>query len=135
MRPNFDLLLIQSPIICYAHRNTYRAVSGLFTVSAIKKASIQNAFPKDEPVRILLLKNKPPVDVRKTIIQYELTTNLLDRCFISDTKKISTFLRAWFVKDDGKRSIFQSKEWLTLYPDLTSADKVAKYLSVSKKDL
>lgn len=55
--------------------------------------------------------------------------------FISDTKKISYFLRSWFKKDEGKRSIYQSEEWLTYFPALNTAEKVADFLSISKADL
>lgn len=131
----FSLAALQSPIICYRYRNHYRAVAGVFTLDLIRKGIIQKQLHEGYEVPVFVLSKKPSALVRKYIIQFDLTNSLLTKCFVSDTRKISYFLHSWFAKDDGKRSIYQSQEWLSIYPNLNTADKVAKFLSISKKDL
>lgn len=130
----FDLLTLQSPIICYSFRRHYRYLSGSFTVEKLRDAIAKNELPSAKEIPVFVLNKKPNSDLRKQIIQFDLTNNLIDKCFISDTKKISFLLRNWFKKDEGKRSIFQSQEWLNLYPNLNTVEKTAAYLSISKKD-
>jgi hypothetical protein len=130
----FNLLALQSPIICYSFRRHYRYLAGSFTVEKLRDAIAKNELPADKEIPVFVLNKKPNSDLRKQIIQFDLTNNLIDKCFISDTKKISFLLRNWFQKDEGKRSIFQSQEWLNLYPNLNTVEKTAAYLSISKKD-
>lgn len=130
----FNLLTLQSPVICYSFRRHFRYVAGSFTVEKLRDAIAKNEIPAEKEIPVFVLNKKPNSDIRKQIIQFDLTNNLIDKCFISDTKKISFLLRNWFQKDAGKRSIFQSKEWLNLYPHLNTVEKTAAYLSISKKD-
>ncbi|OLQ90127.1 hypothetical protein BIY22_03740 [Vibrio panuliri] len=131
----FNLAALQSPLICYRYRNHFRILAGVFTLNFIRKGLAQRRLHSGYEIPVFLLDKKPNVQIRKHIIQYDLTNALLSKCFVSDTKKISFFLKSWFEKEEGKRSIFQSKEWLLLYPNLNTAEKLARFLSVSKKDL
>ncbi|WP_305816402.1 hypothetical protein [Photobacterium leiognathi] len=131
----FNLAALQSPIICYRYRNHFRVVAGVFTLNMIRKGIAQRHVHSDYKVPVFILSKKPIGLVRKHIIQFDLTNMLLTKCFISDTKKISFFLHAWFEKDQGKRSIYQSKEWLSLFPSLDTTEKVSNFLSISKKSL
>ncbi|QSX31990.1 hypothetical protein JYB87_09290 [Shewanella avicenniae] len=131
----FNLLSIQSPIICYRDRKRFKALTGCFTLIKLRAAIAQHLLPSDHAVMVFVLRKKPSVALRRSIVLFDLTNDLLAKCFISDTKKISFFLRAWFRKDEGKKSIYQSKEWLTYFPSLNTSAKVAEYLSISKADL
>lgn len=131
----FNLLSLQSPIICYRYRKQYKALTGTFTLTKLRCAIAQHELPEDHSILVLVLKKKPTSSIKRSIILFDLTNDLLSKCFISDTKKISFYLRSWFKKDEGKRSIYQSEEWLTFFPGLNSAEKVANFLSISKADL
>jgi hypothetical protein len=131
----FSMLTLQSPIICYRYRKRYKTLTGSFTLSKLRCAIAQHQLPQDFSILVFVLKRKPSAAIRRAIILFELTNDLLSKCFVSDSKKISFYLRAWFKKDDGKRSIYQSDEWLTFFPGLNSAEKVANFLSISKADL
>ncbi|MDE1317838.1 hypothetical protein L9X50_07445 [Vibrio aestuarianus] len=131
----FNLLSLQSPIICYRYRKQYKTLTGSFTLTKLRCAIAQLQLPSDHSILVFVLKKKPSSDIKRAIVLFDLTNDLLSKCFISDTKKISFYLRTWFKKDDGKRSIYQSKEWQTFFPKLNSAEKVANFLSISKADL
>lgn len=131
----FSLLCLQSPMICYRYRESYRTLTGSFTLTKLRCAIAQHQLPEDHSVYVFVLKKKPSTALRRSIVLFDLTNDLLAKCFISDTKKISFYLRSWFKKDEGKRSIYQSEEWLTYFPALNSAEKVANFLSISKADL
>lgn len=131
----FNLLSLQSPIICYRYRKQFKALTGSFTLTRLRCAIAQHHLPDDFSIMVFVLKKKPSPSIRRAIILFELTNDLLSKCFVSDTKKISFYLRSWFRKDEGKRSIYQSDEWLTFFPELNSAEKVANFLSISKADL
>ena len=126
----FNLLSLQSPIICYRYRNHFRSLTGSFTLTKLRCAVAQYQLPEDHSIHVFVLKKKPSPALRRSIALFDLTNDLLAKCFISDTKKISFYLRSWFKKDEGKRSIYQSDEWLTYFPALNSAEKVANFLSV-----
>ncbi|CAM3146415.1 hypothetical protein VIDI103191_17960 [Vibrio diazotrophicus] len=131
----FNLLSLQSPIICYRYRKQFKALTGSFTLTRLRSAIAQHYLPDDFSILVFALKKKPSSSIKRAIVLFDLTNDLLSKCFISDTKKISFYLRSWFKKDEGKRSIYQSDEWLTLFPELNSAEKVANFLSISKADL
>ncbi|NLS14189.1 hypothetical protein HGP28_14960 [Vibrio sp. SM6] len=130
----FNLLALQSPVICYSFRRHYRYLSGAFTVEKWSKAIADRQLESDTTMPVFILPKKPSETIRRQLIQFDLTNNLLDKCFVSDTKKLSFVLRNWFKKDKDARSIFQSQEWRSLYPQLNTAEKVANYLSITKKD-
>lgn len=131
----FNLLSLQSPIICYRYRKQFKALTGSFTLTRLRCAIAQHYLPDDFSILVFALKEKPSSSIKRAIVLFDLTNDLLSKCFISDTKKISFYLRSWFKKDEGKRSIYQSDEWLSLFPELNSAEKVANFLSISKADL
>jgi hypothetical protein len=129
------LLSFTSPIIAYKFRNHFRILTGIFTLNDLRKAKEQQFIKQDYKIPILLLSKKPSETVRRMLVQFDLTHNLITKCFINDTSKIIFYLNAWFQKDVGKRSIFQSEQWLQLYPTINTKDNFAKFLSLSKKDL
>jgi hypothetical protein len=131
----FNLLSLQSPIICYRYRRHYKALTGSFTLTKLRCAIAQHQLPDNHSIYVFVLKKKPNPRIKRAIVLFDLTNDLLNKCFISDTKKISFYLRSWFKKDEGKRSIYNSEEWLTFYPGLNSSEKVANFLSISKADL
>ncbi|NLS14238.1 hypothetical protein HGP28_15240 [Vibrio sp. SM6] len=130
----FNFLAMQSPVICYPFRRHYRYLAGAFTVEKWTQAIAEQQLDPDTQMPMFVFKKKPSEAIRRQIIQFDLTNNLMDKCFVNDTKKLSFLLRAWFKKDQGARSIFQSQEWLLLYPHLNTSAKTAAYLSISKKD-
>lgn len=129
----FNLLSLQSPIICYRYRKQFKSLTGTFTLTKLQCITAQHH--SEHSIHVFVLKKKPSESIKRTIVLFDLTNDLLQKCFISDTKKISFYLKEWFKKDEGKRSIYQSEEWLTLFPKLNSAEKVANFLSISKSDL
>ncbi|BDM64472.1 hypothetical protein NFHSH190041_19240 [Shewanella sp. NFH-SH190041] len=131
----YNLLVLQAPIIAYKYRHHYRYIVGAFTIERLHSAVAQKQMPFEHKFPVFVLKKKPSESIRLRILQFELIENLLDKCFVGDTKKIRFLLESWFTKDAGKRSIFQSREWLSLYPDITSISAFASYLSASKKDI
>jgi len=131
----FNLLSLQSPMICYPYRKHFKTLTGSFTLTKLRCAIAHHQLPEDHSVLVFVLKKKPSPALRRSMILFDLTNDLLAKCFISDTKKIRFYLRSWFKKDEGKRSIYQSDEWLTYFPALNSAEKVANFLSISKADL
>lgn len=131
----FNFSTLQSPIIAYPFRRHFRFLVGSFTVDNLRTAVAQKLISPDYHLPVMVLKKKPTESVRLRIIQFDLTDNLLDKCFVSDTKKIMFLLKKWFKKDEGKRSILQSKEWRSLYPKITSTESLAAYLSASKNDI
>ncbi|GAD89524.1 MULTISPECIES: hypothetical protein [Vibrio] len=130
-----NLLAMQSPIIAYRFRHHYRYLVGAFTLEKLKTAVAQKHLAPDHKIPVFVLKKKPSERTRLRVIQFELMENLLDKCFVSNTKKIRFLLENWFTKDAGKRSIFQSKEWQALYPNITSIEGLSGYLSLSKKNV
>lgn len=131
----FNLLALHSPIICYPFKKHHKVISGVFTLSTIRKAAAQRHILQDYTIPVFKLTKRPSPSLLRSIALFSLTTDLLSKCFISDASKISSYLRDWFVQDEGKRSIFQSQEWVSLYPKLNSTEKVAQYLCISKTEL
>ncbi|MEZ8101895.1 hypothetical protein ACED32_15625 [Vibrio bivalvicida] len=131
----FNFSTLQSPVIAYPSRRYFRYLVGSFTIENLRTANAQKLISPDYELPVFVLKKKPSETIRRRIIQFDLTDNLLDKCFVSDTKKILFILKKWFKKDVGKRSILQSEEWRSLYPQITSTEALASYLSASKKDI
>ena len=131
----FNLLALRSPILCYRYRHYYVAIGGFMTLIKIKRAIDQAVLSKEKMIPVKLINKKPAENIRRAFIQFDVVNDLLIKCFVSDTKKISRCLRSWFHKQEEKRSIYQSEEWLTLFPQLNTAKKLARYLSISEKDL
>lgn len=131
----FNFSTLQSPVIVYPFRRHFRYVVGSHTIDNLRTAVAQKLIPSDYHFPVFVLEKKPSEAIRLRIIQFDLTDNLLDKCFVNDTKKILFLLKKWFKKDEGKRSIFQSIEWRALYPQITSTEALAAYLSASKNDI
>ncbi|WP_232376001.1 hypothetical protein [Alteromonas macleodii] len=131
----YNLLALQSPIICYRFRKNYRALTGTFTLASLHHAQAKLRLKEDAKIPVFILEKKPNESVKKAIALFSLTNDLLSKCFISDAKKIGFYLRAWFSKDEGKKSLFQSAEWSALFPHIDTAEKLASHLSISKTEL
>lgn len=131
----YNLLALQSPIICYRFRKNYRALTGNFTLATLQRAQATLQINADAQIPVFILEKKPDDSVKKAIALFSLTNDLLSKCFISDAKKIGFYLRAWFSKDEGKKSLFQSAEWSALFPHIDTAEKLASHLSISKTEL
>ena len=131
----FNLSALISPVIAYSFRKHYRYLVAHLTVTEHKNAIAHKALKEDHTIPVFLLTKKPPDQVRLKIVQFELTQIMLERCFVSDTTKILNVLEKWFERDEGKKSIFQSAQWQSLYPEITTVEAFAKYISVSKKKL
>lgn len=131
----YNLLALQSPIICYRFRKNYRALTGTFTLASLQHAQAKLRLKEDAKIPVFILEKKPSESVKKAIALFSLTNDLLSKCFISDAKKIGFYLRAWFSKDEGKKSLFQSAEWSALFPHIDTAEKLASHLSISKTEL
>ncbi|MCP4931312.1 MAG: hypothetical protein GY912_04980 [Candidatus Marinimicrobia bacterium] len=131
----FNLLAIQSPIICYQGKQRFYAIGGFFTLQKLKHAIAQEVISPDEITKIFVLSNKPSKEIIKSIIQFGLVNDLFLKCFISDTKRVSHLLRSYFKKDDGRRSLFGSSEWLQILPGIKTSKLFAQFLSISEKEL
>ena len=131
----YNLLALQSPLICYRFRKNYRALTGTFTLASLHHAQSKLLLKEDTKIPVFILEKKPDESVKKAIALFSLTNDLLSKCFISDAKKIGFYLRAWFSKDEGKKSLFQSAEWSALFPHIDTAEKLASHLSISKTEL
>lgn len=131
----YNLLALQSPIICYRFRKGYRALTGAFTLTTLLHAQATLQLKSDTQIPVFILQKKPTESVKRAIALFSLTNDLLSKCFISDAKKIGIYIRAWFTKDKGKKSLFQSAEWSALFPNIDTAEKLASHLSISKTEL
>jgi hypothetical protein len=131
----YNLLALQSPIICYRFRKGYRALTGAFTLTTLHHGQASLLLEADAQIPVFVLQKKPTESLKKAIALFSLTNDLLSKCFISDAKKIGFYIRAWFQKDEGKKSLFQSAEWSALFPNIDTAEKLASHLSISKTEL
>jgi hypothetical protein len=104
-------LITLQPDSPYWHQAVIMALCGLglgMTMPVLSLA-VQNEFeqkdlgelPEDTASTFFVLKKKPSPALRRSIALFDLTNDLLAKCFISDTKKISFYLRSWFKKDEG----------------------------------
>ncbi|QDF75254.1 MULTISPECIES: hypothetical protein [Shewanella] len=131
----FTYLCYQSAMIGYQFRKRVKIVSGCFTAKTLFTAQAMQQLPEDFQVPIFILNKKPTQMIRRQMAQFDLTNNLINKCFVNDSRKIGQYLRAWFSKQAGKKSIYQSEEWQALYPELDTSKKLAEFLSISKKEL
>lgn len=127
-----NTLLIQSPIICYPFRNKYRLIGGYFTYC---KLVTHSHIEPTVPLQVVLINKKPSDNNRRLFFLQDLTRALLTEGFVSESKQIKFYLESWFNKAPGKRSIYQSPEWQSLFPELKTMDSVASWLHISKKML
>ena len=129
-----NIMLLQSPMICFQYRNTYRLIGGFFTYCKL----LTHSHPEnsaDYVVRVTVIQNKPSAQNRRLFFLQDLTRALLTEGFTNESVQIKSYLEAWFKKDPQRRSIYQSCEWQTLFPKLNTMEAVAKWLHISKKML
>ncbi len=97
----FNLLSLQSPIICYRYHKRYKILTGWFTLTKLSCAIAQHQLPEDSSVLVFVLKKKPSAAVRRGIVLFDLTNDLLSKCFVSDTKKSVSIYDHGLVKTKG----------------------------------
>ncbi|MEP2653600.1 MAG: hypothetical protein ABJH06_16605 [Paraglaciecola sp.] len=127
-----DVMLIQSPIICYPFRNTYKLIGGFFTYTQL---IVHPYIEPDIDIHIFQLDQKPSSDCCRLFFLQDLTRSLLTEGFVSESRKLKHFLESWFKQDTDKRSIYQSSEWQTIFPDIKTMNDVSEWLHISKKML
>jgi hypothetical protein len=125
-----NIMLLQSPMICYSYRNKYKLMGGFFTY-----CKLLNLSNSDYVVRVTVIQKKPSAQNRRLFFLQDLTRALLTEGFTNESVQIKSYLEAWFNKDPQRRSIYQSCEWQTLFPKLKTMEAVANWLHISKKML
>jgi len=98
-------------------------------------AAVQILRDNSAVISVFVLKTKPKPKKIRSMFQLYLSNSLVNQLLINDSKYIGQLLDSWFEKEEDKKSIQNSKEWLNLYPDLNTKDKLAKHLSISKRHL
>jgi hypothetical protein len=129
-----NILLLQSPMICFSYRSNYKLIGGFFTYC--KLCTIPHeALSADYIVRVTVIKKKPSAMNRRLFFLQDLTRALLTEGFTNESAQIKTYLESWFYKEPHRRSIYQSREWQTLFPKLKTMEDFANWLHISKKTL
>ncbi|WP_445428944.1 hypothetical protein [Alishewanella sp. HL-SH05] len=126
---------IQNPIIAmkakYSSKKKPRfdIFGGVITYQRLLSAHLDKncSFP------VLVVNNSLPEEYIKLFTLHDFTRLFLHDAHITEFKTVMRYLEAWIEKPKGANSIFQSQEWLTLYPELTSKAKVASWLNVTNK--
>ncbi len=129
-----NIMLLQSPMICFKYGKKYRLIGGFFTYCKLSTLSHENNST-DNKVRVTVIQKKPSAQNRRLFFLQDLTRALLTEGFINESVQIKSYLEAWFNKDPQRRSIYQSSEWQTLFPKLKTMEAVANWLHISKKML
>ena len=124
-------LFITFPIIGYLKNDDFFLCSGMYTFNA----AVQILRDNSAVIPVFILKTKPKPKKIRSMFQLYLSNSLVNQLLINDSKYIGQLLDSWFEKEEDKKSIQNSKEWLNLYPDLNTKDKLAKHLSISKRHL
>jgi hypothetical protein len=129
-----NILLLQSPMICFSYRSKFKLIGGFFTYCKLLTLSYDGITP-DYVLRVTVIQKKPLANNRRLFFLQDLTRALLTEGFTNESVQIKTYLEAWFYKEPKRRSIYQSSEWQTLFPKLKTMEDVAKWLHISKKML
>jgi hypothetical protein len=129
-----NILLLQSPIVCFVSRNKYKLISGFFSYCKLRTLSHDDISP-DYVVRVTIIQKKPLPNNRRLFFLQDLARALPTEGFTNESVQIKTYLEAWFYKEPHRRSIYQSSEWQTLFPKQKTMEDVAKWLHISKKML
>lgn len=132
-----SVLALQTPMICFpANTSTtdepkYEVFGGVMTYQRL----MINHPSKLQKIPVLVLPEVPPEKFIRLFCLQDFTRMFLHDAHNTELKTVQGYLDGWFKKTNGALSIFQSEEWLTLYPQLNSKAKVAKWLNVSNKAL
>ncbi|UJF17096.1 hypothetical protein L0B53_04040 [Vibrio sp. SS-MA-C1-2] len=125
----------QNMMLAYQYRSRYYLLSGFFTYKELLYCSAKEYINKDSLFPIAVFNQKPPLHLKRQIFLSELTHHLLNLGFTSHSNEIGHYLQSWFNVDEGKRSLFQSKEWQSLYPHITTKAELARRLNISERGL
>ncbi|MBL4610678.1 MAG: hypothetical protein JKY58_08350 [Pseudomonas sp.] len=128
---NIEFLLIAFPIVGYFKGDQFLLCSGLFSFNTI--AQILNG--NEIKIQVTTFNEKPKPKSVRTLFLIYLVCQMVNHIFISDSSHIGTFLNSWFSKDDNAKSIQASKEWQTLFPNLTTKEVLARHLGIRKGNL
>ncbi|WP_445426679.1 hypothetical protein [Alishewanella sp. HL-SH06] len=126
---------IQNPIIAMKAKNSsddtprFDVIGGVITYQRLLSAHPD----KTERFPVLVVNNFLPKAMVQLFALHDFTRLFLHDAHITEFKTVMSYLEAWIEKPKGANSIFQSQEWLTLYPELTSKAKVASWLNVTNK--
>jgi hypothetical protein len=128
---NINTLLLIFPLVGYFENETFFLISGIFTFNTI----VQTTRGKSLKIQVTCLASKPSSkDVKKLYLMY-LAQQITNQLFITDACLVGKLLSAWFKKDKGAKSYLGSKEWLDIFPNINTKEKLASHLSISKKYL
>jgi hypothetical protein len=128
---NIDGLLIAFPIVGYIKNERFSLCSGLFSFNTIAQTCKGN----DRKISVIVFKKKPkPKEIRRLFLTY-LVSQIVNQFYTSDSSQIGFFLNSWFIKDESKKSIQASKEWLSLFPYLNTTELLAKHMGISNRNL
>lgn len=128
---NIESLLMMYPIIGYFKGEHFILCSGLFSFNTV----IQICKGNDRKISVIALRKKPrPKEIRHLFLTY-LANQIVNQLFISDSSQIGFFLNAWFIKDENKKSIQGSKEWLCLFPSLSTKELLVRHLGIRNENL
>lgn len=132
-----SVLALQSPLLCFpAKKSTvdeprYEVFGGVITYQRL----LTNQQPKSQKIPVLVLPDAPSEKFIRLYCLQDFTRMFLHDAHNTELKTVQAYLEGWFKKTKGALSIFQSEEWLTLYPQLNSKSKVAKWLNITNKAL
>lgn len=127
------LLAEQSPLICYQYRNNLYLLSGFFTYTKLAHHAASDEQVSNMEFPIKLYVRKPDAQTRRLFALHSLCNSLLNEGGLHSSEAIGEYLSSWFRKDANARSIYQSSEWQSLYPELTTTEAVSKALHLNKK--
>ncbi len=132
---NLDLLAFQSPMLCYFRQRQLYLLSGFYTFTKLLSFAVNSKEETSRLYPLFVMEGHLSRATRRHIILHALTQSLLNEAFVTNATAIGEFLNAWFEKDNGAKSIYQSTEWQAIYPTLTTKEKVSDWLHISKKQL
>ncbi|MDD1793159.1 hypothetical protein LRP50_08485, partial [Enterovibrio sp. ZSDZ42] len=114
------VLAEQSPLMCYRYRNNLYLLSGFFTYTKLAYYIASNEEANNQRFPIKIYDRKPVAEIRRLLALHSLCNSLLNEGGLHRSEAVGEYLTSWFRKDANARSIYQSSEWRTLYPQLTT---------------
>lgn len=130
-----SVLTLQSPLLCYPAKSSnsdqpkFEVFGGIMTYQRLLTSSL----PQTQKIPVLLIPDIPAEKFLRLYCLHDFTRIFLHDAHNTELKTVQGYLEAWFKKPQGALSIFQSDDWLTLYPQLNSKAKVAKWLNATNK--
>ena len=130
-----SVLTLQSPLLCYPAKSStldqqrFDVFGGVMTYQRLLTSSL----PQAQKIPVLLIPDIPAEKFLRLYCLHDFTRMFLHDAHNTELKTVQGYLEAWFKKPQAALSIFQSDDWLTLYPQLNSKAKVAKWLNATNK--